>query len=185
MKIILILLLIATLNLFAMERDSIKKDIDSSITNIILSLNGDKNKDSIVENLNPIFNFSLISKLAIDKKMWKSLTKEQRSTYQKSFKRMITTFYYKKFLKYTDEKINVLSIQDTKKNRIIVRAELVGDSKYSLIFKVYGSKVGWSIYDVEIEGVSVLKTFKKQMKLLFKNNSFEESIIILQKKGDI
>ena len=45
-----------------------------------------------------------------------------------------------------------------------------------ILYKFYKSKVGWKIYDVEIEGVSIIQTYRSQFDSIMKKGTIDELI---------
>jgi phospholipid transport system substrate-binding protein len=88
--------------------------------------------------------------------------------------------YSSKIDKYTNEKIVINDIQQIKKNRAILKTNLITqDDKLEIVYKFYKpkrqqqNKNDWLIYDVVIAGVSIVKTDKAQFKAVLKETSVE------------
>ena len=148
-----------------------KKDIDQQVK-----------KKEIVEIVTPIFNFSLMSKLTLGKKHWPSLTKDQKDKFIKLFTKRLKDSYLDKMLLYTDEKIEYKeSVQVGKKVQIptILTSK---DNKISMIYKLYKSKQGWRIYDIEIQGVSLISTYRSQFDEILRNKTVDDLLAKLEKQ---
>ncbi len=63
---------------------------------------------------------------------------------------------------YSDEKVEFEPPKKVKKNIHFLTYLVSKDSRYSMLYKVYQSKKGWKVYDLEIQGVSVIHTFRTQ-----------------------
>lgn len=148
-----------------------KKDIDQQVK-----------KKEIVEIVTPIFNFSLMSKLTLGKKHWPSLTKDQKDKFIKLFTKRLKDSYLDKMLLYSDEKIEYKeSVQVGKKVQIptILTSK---DNKISMIYKLYKSKQGWRIYDIEIQGVSLISTYRSQFDEILRNKTVDDLLAKLEKQ---
>ena len=147
-----------------------KKDIDQQAK-----------KKEIVEIVTPMFNFSLMSKLTLGKKHWPSLTKDQKDKFTKLFTKRLKDSYLDKMMLYTDEKIEYKeSVQVGKKVQIptILTSK---DNKISMLYKLYKSKQGWRIYDIEIQGVSLISTYRSQFDEILRNKTVDDLLAKLEK----
>ena len=147
-----------------------KKDIDQQAK-----------KKEIVEIVTPMFNFSLMSKLTLGKKHWPGLTKTQKNKFTELFTKRLKDSYLDKMMLYTDEKIEYKeSVQVGKKVQIptILTSK---DNKISMLYKLYKSKQGWRIYDIEIQGVSLISTYRSQFDEILRRKTVDDLLAKLEK----
>ena len=147
-----------------------KKDIDQQVK-----------KNEIVEIVTPMFNFSLMSKLTLGKKHWPGLTKDQKEKFTKLFTKRLKNSYLDKMMLYTDEKIEYKeSVQVGKKVQIptILTSK---DNKISMLYKLYKSKQDWKIYDIEIQGVSLIRSYRSQFDEILRNKTVDDLLAKLEK----
>ena len=144
-------------------------------------LNEEEKKKEIVEIVTPMFNFSLMSKLTLGKKHWPGFTKEQKERFTELFTKRLKDSYLDKMMLYTDEKIEYKeSVQVGKKVQIptILTSK---DNKISMLYKLYKSKQGWKIYDIEIQGVSLISTYRSQFDEILRNKTANDLLAKLEK----
>ena len=144
-------------------------------------LNEKAKKKEIVEIVTPMFNFSLMSKLTLGKKHWPGFTKEQKERFTELFTKRLKDSYLDKMMLYTDEKIEYKeSVQVGKKVQIptILTSK---DNKISMLYKLYKSKQGWKIYDIEIQGVSLVSTYRSQFDEILRNKTVDDLLAKLEK----
>jgi len=144
-------------------------------------LNEDAKKKEIVEIVTPMFNFSLMSKLTLGKKHWPGLTKDQKEKFIVLFTKRLKDSYLDKISLYSDEKIEYKeSIQVGKKVQIptILTSK---DNKISMLYKLYKSKQGWRIYDIEVQGVSLVSTYRSQFDEILRNKTVDDLLAKLEK----
>lgn len=170
---------------FSIEKSNINVTMEKNVNNIfnILSNNNIQDKKSeIFKSIDSYFDFTLMSKLVIGKKHWTSFNKEQQKIFVENFEIMLKNFYYNKFLGYSNQKFEILKSNETKENqRISLITNIIdGNKNYEIIFKFYNkvknASADWLIYDVEIEGVSIVKVYSEQLNELFNSNSFNDAI---------
>ena len=144
-------------------------------------LNEEAKKKEIIEIVTPMFNFSLMSKLTLGKKHWPGLTKEQKDKFTELFTKRLKDSYLDKMMLYTDEKIEYKeSVQVGKKVQIptILTSK---DNKISMLYKLYKSKQGWRIYDIEIQGVSLISTYRSQFDEILRSKTVDDLLAKLEK----
>jgi phospholipid transport system substrate-binding protein len=177
--------LLAVQTVGALETDSVEAMLKGKLDFVFFTLQRsdiqmDEKKALIVENISPIFDFSLMGKLTLGKKNWSGLTQEQRKTFIVTFTDVMKASYSDKLALYTDEEIKILPTQLPKANKAIIPTELISkDSRYAMLYKFYKSKNGWKIYDIELQGVSLIATYRTQFNQVLTEKGFEELIIKL------
>ncbi len=147
-----------------------KKDIDQQAK-----------KKEIIEIVTPMFNFPLMSKLTLGKKHWPGLTKDQKEKFIELFTKRLKDSYLEKMMLYTDEKIEYKeSVQVGKKVQIptILTSK---DNKISMLYKLYKSKLSWKIYDIEIQGVSLISTYRSQFDEILRSKTVDDLLAKLEK----
>jgi phospholipid transport system substrate-binding protein len=184
-KIILIPLVSLSL-LFGMNEADIKPEMQSkieTITSILqtksLSLN--EKKEKIAPTVDTIFDYKTMSKISLGKK-WKTLSQTEQEDFTQKFEEKLKNSYFEKLELYTDQKVEIKEQEKVKKTRIQLHTEIIGaDSNYAVIYKFYKVKNSddWRIYDVEITGVSIIQTYRKQFSEFLKTKSFNELLASL------
>ncbi len=147
-----------------------KKDIEQK----------DKEKQ-ISKVLSPIFDFPLMAKLALGKKHWLKFTPPQREKFTRLFTERIKTSYWKKIALYKDEKV-LFKPKVQKKKTIYIPMELrYEDKKVAILYKLRKIEKRWKIYDVEIQGVSILLTYRSQFNEILRRDTVEDLLSRLEK----
>ena len=140
------------------------------------SLSKEEKKQGILKTIDGLFDFSLMARLSLGKKHWKSLSKSGRKEFSKLFVERLKQSYLDKLDLYTDEEVVVDEAKMTKKNRVEVVTYLVskGDKK-EMTYKLYKTKKkGWMVYDVDVLGVSIVQTYRSQFSGILKKESLEQ-----------
>ena len=90
---------------------------------------------------------------------------------------------------YSGEKVEVKKIEQPKRNRIALVTDLISkDENMEIVYKFYkpkkqiSDKDNWIIYDVEILGVSILKTDKAQFREYLKEHGISGLMTKLAEK---
>lgn len=127
------------------------------------NLSKENRNAKIIEIISEAFDFTTMAKLSLGKKHWTKLSKEDRRRFNTLFTKRLKTSYIEKFDLYEDEAI-VYSKSVQVRKKIHLMTELVsGDNKITILYKLYKSKkAGWRVYDLELEGVSLIMTYRSQ-----------------------
>ncbi len=116
-----------------------------------------------VKIIEPMFDFPLMARLTL-KKYWAGLGQEKKEKFIELFKKNLKEFYLETLNLYTDEKIVYKApVQGKKKRKVLIPTELISKGeRISMDYKLYQSKNKWKIYDVEIKGTSIIRTYQSQ-----------------------
>ena len=135
----------------------------------------------VVEIVTPMFDFELMGKLSLGKSYWPDLSPEQREKFTELFVERLRQSYLNKLTAYTDEKIIYESPVDVK-TKVHVPTQLISKGKkISMLYKLYSSNNSWKIYDVEIEGVSIIRSYRSQFNEILQKGTFEDLLQKMQK----
>lgn len=182
-----IALFISTTSLFAViEKESIapvmKQKIDS-VTAMLQDKTMTKEaiKPQIFELFDPVFDYDLMAKLSLGPTHWKALSKTQQDEFTSLFELKLKSSYADKLDLYTDEVVAIKEVKPVK-SHIFLMTELIGkETNYQIDYKFYDAKEkGWLIYDVDILGVSIIKTYRSQFTGVLQDNPFEALIELLK-----
>jgi phospholipid transport system substrate-binding protein len=149
-----------------------------------------KTKEWIIDKIvSPAFDFPLMSQLALGRTHWPKLDPAQREKFTKLFVERLKALYLEKTVLYTDEKIS-LKPAVRKKNLVQIPVALIsGDKEVAVLYKLHKvdeqprskTSTRWRIYDVEIEGVSILLTYRSQFDDILRRGTVEDLLSHLEK----
>jgi len=185
MKLLLIIS-IFTLSLFSNDADCLKETIQNKSDKIISiikdnSLTKDVKYDKIDDTIGNLFNYKIMAMLSIGKKGRKILDKKQKKEFIYLFTKHIKKSYFDKSDLLADKKILVKNTKK-EKSRIFVIAEIISKKETNkLIYKFHNTqKRGWLIYDIEIAGISIITSYRKQFQEILKENNPQKLIDTLK-----
>jgi phospholipid transport system substrate-binding protein len=124
---------------------------------------GKEDRRKQVEKISdPLFDFALMAKLTLGRKHWPSFSKEERKAFTKLFIAQLKDSYFEKVDLLTDEVVE-FETPVRKKSKVHMLTHIVSkDQRYEMLYKLYKKKGKWLVYDVEIEGISVVKSYGSQ-----------------------
>jgi phospholipid transport system substrate-binding protein len=111
-------------------------------------------------------------------------TESQLQEFTDVFSQLVFVTYITNIEKYTDEKVNILSVEMLPDSKACVTTKIASSSlETAADFSLFkDEKGGWKIYDVKVEGVSLVSNYRSQFSELLVNQSPEQLIADLKKK---
>jgi phospholipid transport system substrate-binding protein len=150
------------------------------------AMKGEKAKKAKKEKVRTIsekmFDFPELSKRTLGNN-WKIFNPDQQKEFIELFKDILEDAYMDRITSYTDEKVvfnkEIMLSDDTAE----VRSNVITKKAETPIYYRVILKTGeWRVYDVIIEGVSLIKNYRTQFREILANKSPEEVLKILRKK---
>ena len=162
-----------------MSPDKLLKAKLDSVIDILKKKDIDKEAKSkqIMKVVAPIIDFSLMAKLSLGKIFWRRMTTKQQAEFVRLFTENLRISYKEKLLLYEGQKIVYKTVAyDKRKRKCKVPTEIVSDNKQklSIVFKFARLTDMWKIYDVEIQGVSLVRSYNSQFKEILKKGSYKD-----------
>lgn len=178
--IALVTLMVFSSSVWGVQKSDIVPVMETKIMNILDVLQDKKmskeiKSEKVFSIIDEVFDYRLMSRISLGKS-WKSISKEKQNEFAKRFEERLKQSYIDKMDLYTDEKIEILEAKEVKKNRIKLLTNLIGKTEtFKINYKFYKNKTGeWLIYDMDIIGVSIIQTYRKQFSGFLKEKSFDE-----------
>jgi phospholipid transport system substrate-binding protein len=120
-----------------------------------------------------------MSRSVLGRKAWRSASKSERRQFAEEFTHLVIRTYASPLSEYTDEKVKLLPLRGGYQKRFVnVNSVIIRKSasniplSYSLIYK----RGQWKIYDLSIEGVSLLQSFRSQFAQQLQSGSIKDLI---------
>lgn len=120
-----------------------------------------------------------MSRSVLGQQAWARASADERKQFSQAFTQLVIRTYASPLAEYTDETIKFLPVRGSidarfiRVNSMIVRTQ--GNNiplSYSLITK----DGKWKIYDLSVEGVSLLQSFRSQFAQALQNSSMQDLI---------
>ena len=129
----------------------------------------------------PIFDFPLMAKLVLGRKHWPKFTPPQREKFTRLFTERLKKSYREKITLYKNEEVLFKPKVQKKKTTYIPMELRYEDKKVAILYKLRKVEKRWKIYDVEIQGVSILLTYRSQFDEILRRGTVEDLLSRLQK----
>jgi phospholipid transport system substrate-binding protein len=129
-----------------------------------------------------MFDFTELSKRSLGPN-WNRFNAGQQEEFTKLFKSLLETVYADKITSYTDERVIFKEEITLSEKTVEVPTVIVAKtSEIPINYRLLQEKGRWKIYDVVIEGVSLVSNYRTQFREILANKTPEAMLDILRKK---
>ena len=128
------------------------------------------------------FSFEKMSQLCLGK-YWKDRSDEEKKAFIELFGKLLEETYLSKIEGYTNEKAEYLKEIITDKKAQINTRIITEKIEIPIDYRLYQEKDGsWRVYDLIIEGVSLVGNYRSQFDEILQRDNYEKLIQELKKK---
>ena len=136
----------------------------------------------IWEILDNVFDYSELSKRTLAQN-WKKLSPDQQKEFISLFGKLLGTVYMDRIIAYKDEKVVFGKVTNLSDKTAEVQSEVVQSSKSIPIhYRMILVNGEWKVYDVVIEGVSLVQNYRTQFREILMNKTPEDLLKTLREK---
>ncbi len=137
----------------------------------------------IREIINQVFDYTELSRRSLGKE-WKAFNPKQQKEFTGLFGSLLEKTYADRVLAYTSEKIDFGEEIELKEGQVEVRSLIVtGDNRQiPLYYRTIFKDGQWRVYDVVIEGISLVQNYRSQFREILAKQSPDELIRFLRDK---
>jgi phospholipid transport system substrate-binding protein len=173
----------------ALKQDEIKEQMTKKIDDVLVvlqkkDLNKNEKAQEIIKIIDEVFDYELMSRIALGKETWDTLSSQKQKEFTKIFETKLKNSYTEKLELYNDQKVKILDLKPYNKTRLQLESELVGkEGVYQINYNFYNKSKDseqWLIYDVDLVGVSIIQTYRQQFAGLLKEKTFDEMLTLLE-----
>lgn len=133
----------------------------------------------------PHFDFVGMSRFVIGKH-WKTATESERAEFILTFRNLLVRTYAGALRNYTGRKITVLPdrASDSENNKVLIRSMVENPSGDPILvnYRLWQKGDIWLVYDISVEGVSLLTNFRSQLSEEVSQYGMTETIHKMQDK---
>ena len=160
------------------------KEVLDVLRNPALQGEADKKvKEEKIETIaNEMFDYVALSKLTLGRS-WRDFNKEQQKEFVSLYRSILKKAYMDKILAYTDEQVVFDRDIMLSENKAEVHTRIITKSaEIPINYRLYLKDGQWKVYDVIVEGISLVQNYRTQFREILANNSPEEVLKILREK---
>lgn len=114
---------------------------------------------------------------------WKNRTPDEQKEFVSLFSDLLEDTYIRKIERYEDEKV-VYTDERTDGPYATVKTKIITEKEVAIPvdYKIFKKGQKWEIYDIVIEGVSLVNNYRTQFNQIIRSGSYEELVKKLKKK---
>jgi len=116
------------------------------------------------EKILPNFNFDRVCSLVLGK-YWTTATKEQQAIFQREFRSLLLRTYASALSKYRNQTIEYTPLRaEPGAKRVTVKTQVLqpGGQPIGIDYSLEKTNEQWKVYDIVIEGVSLVTNYRSQ-----------------------
>jgi phospholipid transport system substrate-binding protein len=168
-------------------KDTVESQINKMLTKMkspeFKALDGEAQVNEVGKIINEVFDWQELSRRTLGRE-WKKFTPEQQKEFVSLFEKLLQDTYADRVLAYTSEKIEFGKETELKKGRVEVESYIVtlDNKKIPLFYRLTDKSGQWRVYDVVIEGISMVKNYRGQFREILKTKKPEDLLQTLREK---
>ena len=139
-------------------------------------------EEKIWSILDDIFDYTELSRRTLSRN-WNKFNGDQQKEFEDLFRKLLGNVYMDRILAYKDEKVAFERETMLSADKAEVQTKiLTGTNEIPMDYRMIAKNHQWKVYDVIIEGVSMIKNYRSQFNDILSKKPPEELLKILRKK---
>lgn len=139
-------------------------------------------KKKILALADGIFDYTELSRLSLAN-YWRRFTPEQQKEFTRLFGKLLAHDYMDRIMQYTNEKVIFGKEIKLSENTTEVRSDIITKARtIPMAYRMIWEKGEWKVYDVVVEGVSLVMNYRSQFREILANKSPEDLLKMLRGK---
>jgi phospholipid transport system substrate-binding protein len=167
--------------------DEVKGKV-AEITSVVVAakkqqtLETEETKDKLWVIVDTVFDFATLSRKTLGRN-WLAMNEAEKTEFVTLFRKLLGRTYLNRIKDYDNEELVFLRESFLSPENAEVYAQVESKGKpYAINFKLFSKEGKWKVYDVSIEGVSLLSNYRSQFNDFLRKNTMPDLIKKLKKK---
>ncbi len=139
-------------------------------------------REKVMKIIEPVVDFPLMAKLSLGRKHWPKTKPKQRQAFTKLLVETLKASYFEKIDLFSDEVVEFKAPVAKKTKFYALTYVLSKGERLEVAYKLYKKKGAWKVYDFEIEGVSIVKSYGSQYNEFLREGKFDALLVKMRKK---
>lgn len=141
-------------------------------------------KKEIWDIVHGVFDFKTISIRTVGR-AWKDFSEQEQKDFVDAFSELLGTSYLNKIDKYNNETLTYLSQELVDGNKAVIKVAVIRQSgNVPLDYNLLKKDNDWFIYDVKVEGISLVKNYRTQFASFLSKKTPSDLIKRLREKNN-
>jgi len=187
MTTIVLVLLLPLVSYAGVPMDTVQDGV-----NKVLSVAGDPalrgeaakkiKEEKIRAIIGEFFDFTVLSRLTLGKN-WKKFNPDQQKEFVGLYRALLENVYLGRILEYSEEKVVFAKETMLSKKKAEVQSKIIAKSvEIPISYRMVLRSGEWKVYDVIIEGISMVKNYRSQFRQLLAKGSPDALLETLREK---
>jgi len=173
---------------YATPTDDVKKAVDvvvSIVSDKELKKNEVKRRQALKKSISTIFDYSEMAKRSLGKH-WNARSAAEKKHFSELFATLLENSYASKIESYNNEKIIYIKEYMDDDEHAVVKSKVVTATRdeFTLDYHLFKQGGKWMVYDVVIEGVSLVSNYRSQFNKSITANGYDALVKKLQSKNE-
>ena len=185
--LLVVLLILPSAVMAAGAKDTIETQINKMLAEMqtpeFKAMDRDGKLAEIRKIINEVFDYTELSRRTLGRE-WRKFKPEQQKEFTTLFAELLENVYADRILAYTHEKIEFGKETELKKGLVEVESYIIttDNKKVPLFYRLTNKSGQWRVYDVVIEGVSMVKNYRGQFRQILSKQTPEDLLKTLREK---
>ena len=174
---LLVFSLLAQPAVYANDARKVRKTVEGFVNPALAvlkdkALDKETRKKKVADIVTSVFDFALIAKLTLGRAHWSKFDKAQQKEFTDLFVKSLQDSYADKMDLLTDEKVEFNDPEPAEKGKFEMLTFILskGD-RHKMLYRLYKQESDWKVYDVEISGISLVKSYGAQYDQFLQNGT--------------
>jgi len=115
---------------------------------------------------------------------WGNLSDKEKQEFVALFQTLLVNTYADKIESYTGDGVQFLNERNEKEYAEVRTKVLTGKTEIPLDYRLLNKGSGWRVYDVVVDGVSLVNNYRGQFSKILRNGSYADLVDQLRKKSE-
>ena len=140
----------------------------------VIDANPGRIYEIVDEYVIPHFDFERMSQRVLGK-FWHRASDDQKTRFLKEFQTLLVRTYATALREYSDQKIEFLPARPRNDSEVSVRTQIirVGGPPIPIQYEMYKGETAWKVYDVSIDGVSLVINYRSTFASEIRSNGLD------------
>jgi phospholipid transport system substrate-binding protein len=170
----------------AIAEPSPTDDVRSSVEAVIALLKDDQldrqsRRDRMREVIDKRFDFRAMSQRTLATN-WKKATEAEKQKFTELFAELIQNSYVSKIESYTNETVEYPGEKQKGRKAVVETLIVTSSAEIPVDYKVYLKDGSWQVYDVIIEGVSLISNYRSSYQEIVRKDGFNGLLAQMEEK---
>jgi len=172
---------------FAAPTDEVKKVVDEVVRIVSdkgLKKDNLKRRQALKKSISTVFDYSEMAKRSLGKN-WNQRTPAEKKQFTDLFASLLENSYASKIESYNDERIIYLK-ENLDGDHAEVKSKVMTAKRdeFTIDYRLINQNGKWSVYDVVIEGISLVSNYRTQFNKIISASGYNELLKKLQNKSE-